>query len=175
MPVRYFTSSRASPTPEPVEVERLDSHRYAVTYRERRLEVDTRAAFPPTLSLLIEGRSYQAEVEPVGEPGSGELRVTVEGNTHTLNLVDERTMRLRGAAAAEGASGRQTVRSPMPGKVVKLLVSVGDEVAEGQGLVVVEAMKMENELKSPKAGKVLEVKIQEGATVEGNAPLVLVE
>jgi biotin carboxyl carrier protein len=63
----------------------------------------------------------------------------------------------------------------MPGKVVKVLVKVGDEVKEGQGLVVVEAMKMENELKSPKAGKVVEVLAKEGATVENNAKLVVVE
>jgi biotin carboxyl carrier protein len=63
----------------------------------------------------------------------------------------------------------------MPGKVVKVLVKLGDEVKEGQGLVVVEAMKMENELKSPKAGKVVELLAKEGSTVENNAKLVVVE
>jgi biotin carboxyl carrier protein len=63
----------------------------------------------------------------------------------------------------------------MPGKVVKVLVKVGDEVKEGQGLVVVEAMKMENELKSPKAGKVVELPAKEGTAVEINAKLVVVE
>ena len=63
----------------------------------------------------------------------------------------------------------------MPGKVVKIFVKVGDEVPEGHGLVVVEAMKMENELKSPRAGKVTEVLVKEGMTVDNGAPLVIVE
>ena len=63
----------------------------------------------------------------------------------------------------------------MPGKVVKILVAVGDEVAQGQGLVVVEAMKMENELKSPKAGTVVEVLAKEGAAVESGAKLIVVD
>jgi biotin carboxyl carrier protein len=63
----------------------------------------------------------------------------------------------------------------MPGKVVKLLVKAGDEVKEGQGLVVVEAMKMENELRSPKTGRVAELPVVEGAAVEGQAVLVVVE
>jgi biotin carboxyl carrier protein len=63
----------------------------------------------------------------------------------------------------------------MPGKVVKILVAMGDEVKEGQGLMVVEAMKMENEMKSPKAGKIVELHVKEGQTVEGNAKLCAVE
>jgi biotin carboxyl carrier protein len=63
----------------------------------------------------------------------------------------------------------------MPGKVVKVLVALGDEVKEGQPLVVVEAMKMENEMKSPRDGKVVELHVREGQTVEGNAKLCAVE
>ena len=63
----------------------------------------------------------------------------------------------------------------MPGKIVKIFVKVGDVVTEGQGLVVVEAMKMENELKAPKAGTITQIITKEGATVENGAPLVVVE
>ncbi|HEY5675844.1 MAG TPA: biotin/lipoyl-containing protein, partial [Myxococcales bacterium] len=70
--------------------------------------------------------------------------------------------------------GKQVISAPMPGKVVKVLVKVGDEVKDGQGLVVVEAMKMENELKSPKAGKVTELHAVEGAAVESGAKLAVV-
>jgi len=67
------------------------------------------------------------------------------------------------------------VNSPMPGKVVKVFVKVGDEVSEGQAVVVVEAMKMENELKAPKAGKVTEVTAREGTAVENGSKLVVIE
>nr|WP_306414357.1 biotin/lipoyl-containing protein [Corallococcus exiguus] len=82
---------------------------------------------------------------------------------------------MRAAAGSFSVEGRQVILAPMPGKVVKVLVAVGEEVKEGQGLVVVEAMKMENELKSPKAGKVTEVFAKEGTAVENNAKLVVVE
>jgi biotin carboxyl carrier protein len=81
---------------------------------------------------------------------------------------------LRRAVGKFTAEGPQRVDAPMPGKVVRVLVKQGDEVAEGQGLVVVEAMKMENELKSPKAGKVVELHAVEGAAVESGAKLVVV-
>ena len=63
----------------------------------------------------------------------------------------------------------------MPGKVVKLLVAVGDEVAEGQGVLLIEAMKMENELRAPKAGRVVSIAVAEGQTVEGRTELVVIE
>jgi biotin carboxyl carrier protein len=90
-------------------------------------------------------------------------------------VADERRLRLRAAQGGFSAEGRQLISAPMPGKVVKVLVKVGDEVKEGQGLVVIEAMKMENELKSPKAGKVVELPAKEGTAVEINAKLVVVE
>ena len=71
--------------------------------------------------------------------------------------------------------GPQTVESIMPGKVVRVLVKPGDTVTEGQGLVVVEAMKMENEIESPKDGKVTEVKVEPGQAVESGGALVIVE
>ena len=70
---------------------------------------------------------------------------------------------------------RQTLTAPMPGRIVQVLANAGDQVREGQGLVVVEAMKMENEMKSPKDGKVVEVLVSEGQAVEGNAKLCVVE
>jgi len=74
-----------------------------------------------------------------------------------------------------GVEGVQEIKSSMPGKIVKVLVAEGDEVEQGQGLVVVEAMKMENEIKSPKAGFVKKVGVVEEETVEAGALLVVVE
>ena len=78
-------------------------------------------------------------------------------------------------ASGASAQGRASLKAPMPGKVVRVLVAAGDSVAAGQGLVVVEAMKMQNELKSTRAGVVLEVHAQEGQTVEAGSLLAVVE
>jgi biotin carboxyl carrier protein len=71
--------------------------------------------------------------------------------------------------------GRQKISVPMPGKVIAVLVAEGDQVEKGQGLVIVEAMKMENEVHSPVTGEIKEIKVKAGDTVEGGAVLVIVE
>jgi biotin carboxyl carrier protein len=84
--------------------------------------------------------------------------------------------RLRGAAAAGGEhGGRAQIKAPMPGKVVRVLVEAGQTVEAGQPVVVVEAMKMQNELKSPKSGTVAELRAAPGATVNAGDVLVIVE
>ena len=103
------------------------------------------------------------------------MNVLVGETVHPLEILDERKLRLRRAAGKFTLEGPQRIDAPMPGKITRVLVKVGDEVQEGQGLVVVEAMKMENELKSPKAGKVVELLAKEGTAVENNAKLVVVE
>ncbi|MFO0584830.1 MAG: biotin/lipoyl-binding protein [Anaeromyxobacteraceae bacterium] len=123
------------------------------------------------LQLLVDGACYQAVLDPRGD----QLRVRVGDSTYPMELLDERRLRLRHAAGKFHAEGKQNLTSAMPGKVVKILVKVGDEVKEGQGLVVVEAMKMENEMKSPKDGKVVEIFVDEGEAVEGNSKLLAVE
>ena len=77
--------------------------------------------------------------------------------------------------APSAREGRQTIVAPMPGRVVRVLVSIGDRVLAGQPIVVVEAMKMENELRSPKDGVVREVNVQAGGAVEARAVLVVIE
>ncbi len=116
-------------------------------------------------SVLIEGRSYQAVV------GNGE--VVVNGRTLRVNVEDPR--KLRGRGSAEQGQGRQTIASPMPGRVMRVLVEAGQEVEVGQGLIVVEAMKMQNEMKSPKAGKILEVRASAGAAVAAGDTLLVME
>ncbi|MGC4000082.1 MAG: acetyl-CoA carboxylase biotin carboxyl carrier protein subunit [Anaeromyxobacter sp.] len=124
-----------------------------------------------TLSLLVDGASYSATLDERGT----KLHVRIQDSVYPLEILDEKKLRLRRAAARFTVEGKQTLTAPMPGKIVKVLVGLGDTVTEGQGLLVVEAMKMENELKSPKAGKVVELHVKEGQTVEGNAKLCAVE
>ena len=114
-------------------------------------------------------RSY--EVAFVQRPG-GETLVYVDGHAVTTR----RAGLIRSAAGASGARvGPQPILAPMPGRILKVLVKMGDAVEARQGLVVVEAMKMENELRSPKAGTVTEIRVTEGMSVEANAVLIVVD
>ena len=117
-------------------------------------------------------RSYEIAI---AEKAGGELTVHVNGRLVPATVAGGRgTWARRGHDAATGA-GPQRVIAPMPGKVVKVLVKPGDTVAAKQGVVVVEAMKMENELRAPKAGTVTEVRVGEGTSVEAGAVLVVME
>jgi len=123
------------------------------------------------LHLLFEdGRGVDAALT---ERARGEWLVQLPRVGLTA-LVDARRHRSAGPGSA-AAPGEQRITAPMPGRVVRVLVKPGDEVAERQGLVVVEAMKMENELSSPKAGRVKEVAVAEGVSIEAGRLLVIVE
>ena len=91
------------------------------------------------------------------------------------HLVDERKIRVGGTQSGLELQGRQLISVPMPGKIIAVLVAEGDAVEKGQGLVIVEAMKMENEVRSPVTGAVREIKVKPGDTVEGGAVLLVVE
>ena len=121
---------------------------------------------PGKFSVLLGGRSYQVT------RGSGQ-EVLVNGHTFVAEVFDPRDFRPEQEAAPN--HGRQEVAALMPGKVIRVLVAPGDAVQEGQGLVVVEAMKMQNEMKSPKAGRVAEVRARAEATVGAGEVLVVVE
>lgn len=129
------------------------------------------------LSLVIgDGRGAGQSVPAVVVPGreAGELRVAVDGRAVPVRVVSPERSRRRGDAGGD-ATGPQRITAPMPGKVVRLLVQPGDTVAARQGLVVVEAMKMENELKAARAGRVASVSVVEGQSVDAGAVLAVVE
>lgn len=169
--MRYFSRLAGEKEPTPLEVEPLGTNQYAVTLRGKRHIVDALTLDHGAVSLLVDGYSYSVELTEQ----ENELSVLVNSQVTQVDIADERRLRLQAARAGFFVSGKQTIVAPMPGKVVKLLVKAGDEVVEGQGLVVVEAMKMENELKSPKAGKVTQISVREGDAVEQNANLLTVE
>jgi biotin carboxyl carrier protein len=141
----------------------------------RRFEVSARTVGRDGLSLLLQDgdtmvRSVDAAVAALPRGG---FEVSIDGHVVQASLVPRRARR-GGGAGASGA-GPQTVVAPMPGKVVRVLVSRGDEVGPRQGLVVIEAMKMENELRAARAGQVKDVLVTEGQSVEAGVPLVTVE
>ncbi len=154
----------------PVTMGKDDGGNTIVNIGEKQYTVDPRWTQDGLLSLIIDGRSYQVDIH--SEKDNHE--VLIEGEHFEFELFDERKALLK-KSAAMGAEGVQEIKSSMPGKIVKVLVAVDEEVEQGQGLVVVEAMKMENEIKSPKAGVVKKIGVEEGQAVESGALLVVVE
>ena len=168
---RYVTRVRGARESVPVDIEDLGDGRYALRIGGRTHTVDARVLEHGAVSLLVDGRSYDVELDESGD----EVQVLVDFELLTVDVADERAVSLRAGAAGFSVTGKVLVTAPMPGKVVRVLVAPGDPVIEGQGLVFVQAMKMENELKSPKAGTVVEVFAKEGSAVEANAKLLTVE
>jgi biotin carboxyl carrier protein len=129
---------------------------------------------PGCYSILMDGRSVEVRLDPAKspDPEAHAYRAMLYDGAYEFSLVDPRRALLSGSGGA-GASGG-VLSAPMPGKIVKLLVKVGDAVQEGQTLLVMEAMKMQNELKTGTSGTVASVMVQEGATVETGAALITV-
>lgn len=134
------------------------------TRRLRYAEVE-----PGVYSLLDQERAMEARVTPGPEGWIVELA----GRRITVEVEDPRELASR--TKGFGAEGRQSIRSSMPGRVVRVLVEEGVRVEEGQGLVVVEAMKMQNEMKAPKSGKVISLAARAGASVAAGEVLVTLE
>jgi biotin carboxyl carrier protein len=124
---------------------------------------------PGVYAVLLDGASYEIRLV---ETSQG-LLAEVGGRRFSVEVSDPRDTS-RGSRASLG-SGRQNVAAPMPGKVVRVLVNVGDSVDVGQGLVVVEAMKMQNEMKAARPGRVTQVRVQAGETVGAGDTLVILE
>ena len=122
------------------------------------------------LSLLIDGKSYEVKQENT----AGETSIVVGHRQFSATVRDPRSLRSRRRADA-GGLGPKKVSAPMPGKVVRVLVQMGEHVDAGQGVVIIEAMKMQNELKSPKKGVVKKLHAPEGVLVEAGQTLAEIE
>ena len=154
-----------------VEVEEVEKSIYRVSVDGSEFLLDGKKTGRTNYSLIVDNRSFEVDID-VSED---DYRVLVDGRNYHIHLLDERRMRLGGLQAGIELQGRQRVSVPMPGKVIAVLVSEGDKVERGQGLVIVEAMKMENEVRSPIAGEVKEVKVKAGDSLEAGATLLVVE
>jgi biotin carboxyl carrier protein len=127
---------------------------------------------PGMFVVLFGDRVYRCALEP----GGAEIIVSHGMGQQRIPVVLRDRKHLRGSAGGgAGATGKANLTSPMPGKVVRVLVSAGDEVAANQGVLIVEAMKMQNEVLSPKAGKVAEIRVIEGQTVNAGETLAVIE
>ncbi|HKA88560.1 MAG TPA: biotin/lipoyl-containing protein [Haliangiales bacterium] len=146
-----------------------EAGRFRVVVGGRERSVDARRIDGTTWSLLVDGEAYVVDVEPGKE---GELVVDVGGLRVPVKVTDPRRKLFTFARARE-TSGPLEIRAPMPGKIVKVLVKAGDRVTSGQGLLVIEAMKMENELRAPRDGTVDKVLRAEGHAVDRQEVLVV--
>lgn len=165
--MRYEVELAPKQKPIDVEVKELPSGELEVFVSGRRVEVDL-VMLEGQLSMRIDGQV----IDMVTEGELPELGVVTGGHRSYVRVVSDR---LRAAMLAKGersSAGDKIVKSPMPGRVVKILVAEGDEVVAGQGLIIVEAMKMENELKAKAAGKVATVHVKALDTVENGAKLI---
>jgi len=151
-----------------VELEERDGRLRALV-DARNYDVDLVSPEEGVYTFLAGDRVYEAWV---WARDANTLRVTVSGRVFSTSVIDRKHRR---PAADQGIEGRQSLIAPMPGKVVRVLLAPGDEVHSGQGVLVVEAMKMQNEIKSPKSGRVIEVRVAEGASVNANQVLAVVE
>ncbi len=150
-----------------IEVTRLDAD-YVVTLNGVEHVVDARKLEADFYSILYEGKSYEVSVESAGP----KYLVRHGAYEQVVELADASR---GGREELHKRSGPESIDSVMPGKVVRVLVEPGAEVQAGQGLVVVEAMKMENEISAPRAGRVKSVEVIPGQNVETGARLVVLE
>jgi len=138
---------------------------------DQEIEVDAALTARDVMSVLVGGKAYEVKRE---RSLQGELHLVIGSARYAVDVQDPRSLRTR--RAADGAeAGPQKLTAPMPGKIVRILVAVGDEVKAGQGIIVMEAMKMQNELKSPKDGKVQKILTSEGSTVNPGDTLAVIE
>ena len=156
-------------------VERVDvagaEGRYQVTIGDQVWEVDARLTPQGIYSLLVDGVSWVADVTPDGDA----LAVEVAGESYVIRIEEETRYLIRTRGGTAAGAGGQTLTAPLPGKITHVAVRPGDAVRAGDTLVVIEAMKMENEFKAARAGTVREVRVTAGQAVNPGDVLVVVE
>jgi biotin carboxyl carrier protein len=137
---------------------------------DQEIEVDAALTARDVMSVLVDGKAYEIKRE---RSLQGELHMVIGSARYAVDVQDPRSLRTRRAVAGSEA-GPQKIKAAMPGKIVRILVNEKDEVKSGQGIIVMEAMKMQNELKSPKDGRVQKILTAEGSTVNAGDTLAII-
>lgn len=173
-------STRPSPTAIQTEIDgrvcRLelsrngDTDTWVAALDGEPIEIDARLVQPGVFSLIVQGHAYRC----VLDEGPIETAIQISGQRYLLSIDDPRSLTAR-RRRASASGGLQVIKAPMPGKIVRLLAGAGDQVDAHQGVIVIEAMKMQNELQVSRAGRIVEVRAEAGATVTAGAILLLIE
>ena len=156
--------------PRTVKIER-DASRWQISLDGKAVDADAVEIAPGIFSILLNGKSYEVRVTP---SPAGTLTLQTAHREFVAEVIDPRAWRGRRHGSLE-AEGRQQILAPMPGKIVRLLVQAGENVEAGQGLIVVEAMKMQNEIRSPKRGTVERLLVKEGQPVNAGEVLAWID
>ncbi len=155
-----------------VEISR-EGERLTARVNDREYNLDLSEPEPNVFLLKNDGQVFEVFAS-LDAATPNHYRVKVGNSEIEATVIDSK--RLRGSAAgAEDASGKAEIKTAMPGKVVRILKSVGDTVEKGDGVIVVEAMKMQNEMKSPKDGIIQDIRVAENDTVSTGDVLVVIE
>jgi biotin carboxyl carrier protein len=144
--------------------------RWKCTLDGEDVEVEAVIARPNVMSIIIGGTAYEVKRERTAT----DMHYWVKSARFAVDVRDPRSLRSRRAKGG-GVEGPQKLLAPMPGKIVRVIAAAGQEVEAGQGVLVIEAMKMQNELKSPKKGVVKQLLVAEGASVTAGEVLAIVE
>jgi biotin carboxyl carrier protein len=153
-----------------INIQRIGPSEFEIRIGNDREVIDAREVAPNTYSIIINGRSFEMSAGSA----DGELIVRFGGREFHVSICDPRAWRRRRSSVFAGG-GQQQITAPMPGKIVRILVSAGDQVEANQGLLVVEAMKMQNEIRSSTSGKVAGIFVHEGEAVAAGEPLLSIE
>lgn len=151
---------------------------YTVTVGQHAYRVNARSVPSSIVTALINNKSFDIDLDRENNADSldGKIAVRVRGRVVRLEMLEERRKKMKDAQLVKFShEGVIRINSPMPGKVLRHLVTVGESVKEGQGLVVVEAMKMENELQAPKDGTIKEIMTKVGTAVDSGTTLMIMD
>jgi biotin carboxyl carrier protein len=154
-----------------LDITRLDTHRYRVVVDGEPHEVDARLCATDLLSVLIDNTSYDISFS-YADP---DVLLNFRNRHFKIEVLDERRMRMRRVQSDLDISGPEIIKTSMPGKVVKVLVEEGQTIEPGAGVIIIEAMKMENEIRCRNGGVVKAVHVSAGQAIEGDVVLIEIE
>jgi len=154
-----------------IEIQQIDTHTFHVVVDKIPHEIDARICSPDLISILIDDHSYDVSFSY----DKDHYELNFWNQYFDIQILDERKMRMRNIRSNLARSGPEIIKTSMPGKVVKVLVKKGDVVDPGTGIIIVEAMKMENEFQCLNPGTVSTIHVKAGQTVESDAVLVEIQ
>jgi len=157
------------------EVEiRIDGDKVLARIDDREYEIEVSEPEPGVFLMKNEGRITEAYASTVGNKLAGEIEISVRGTLTNVKLIDPKRLCGSGGDHSHG-DGLVEIKTAMPGKIVRILSAAGTAVKKGDGIIVVEAMKMQNEMKSPKDGLVKEIRVSKTDTVNAGQILAVIE